>query len=254
VNDSRNDFAQWPCSPIRTPGLVVSILLASAAPLQAGGPAESPKPELIVISSDGRGFMGRGSGRSYIPFGTNYYDPNTGWAPRLWRRFDPEKVRRHFRVMREMGVNCARVFLTAGSFQPNAETVERDALEKLDKLVRIARENGIRLLLTGPDHWEGQPAYWRPDRFAGENALNALEHFWHVVGRRYRGEPAIFAWDLLNEPHMPFYLEQWRVRWDGWLRRAYGTWDALKSAWGDALTESDRWGRVGVPENKSQTP
>jgi len=197
--------------------------------------------------------MGRGSGRSYIPFGTNYYDPNTGWAPRLWRRFDPEKVRRHFRVMREMGVNCARVFLTAGSFQPNAETVERDALEKLDKLVRIARENGIRLLLTGPDHWEGQPAYWRPDRFAGENALNALEHFWHVVGRRYRGEPAIFAWDLLNEPHMPFYLEQWRVRWDGWLRRAYGTWDALKSAWGDALTESDRWGRVGVPENKAKT-
>ncbi len=81
------------------------------------------------------------------------------------------------------------------------------ALKKLDALIEIARRSGIRLILTGPDHWEGSPAYWKPDRFAGEQALQALENFWQTLGRRYRGEPAIFAWDLLNEPHLPWFVE-----------------------------------------------
>jgi len=188
------------------------------------------KMQLITVAPDGGGFVERDSGRPYVVFGTNYYDPNTGWAPKLWRRFDEEKVRLHFEVMGRLGVNCARVFLTAGSFQPRPDAVEVEALKKLDKLVAMAGRAGIRLILTGPDHWEGSPAYWRPDRFAGPDALGALENFWQVVGARYRGEPAIFAWDLLNEPHMPWFIEQWRGRWNSWLKSKYGGWDRLKAA------------------------
>jgi endo-1,4-beta-mannosidase len=153
--------------------------------------------------------------------------------------------------MGELGVNCARVFLTAGSFQPTASTIEEQALAKLDELVEIAGENEIRLILTGPDHWEGQPDYWKPDRFGGEAALLALERFWDVVGRRYKGEPAIFAWDLLNEPHLPWFIEQWRPQWNAWLSRTYGSREALKAAWGDELTEADGWGNVAVPEDRA---
>ncbi len=212
--------------------------------------AEPANMQLIVIRPDSCGFEERDSGRSYFVFGTNYYDPHTGWAPKIWRRFDSEKVRRYFQVMSELGVNCARVFLTAGSFQPNAETIEEKSLEKLDALIEIARETGIRLLLTGPDHWEGQPSYWRPDRFAGETALQALERFWDVVGRRYRGEPAIFAWDLLNEPHLPWFIEQWRPKWNTWLQKKYGSWESLRAAWGDELTEKERWDNVAVAKNQ----
>ncbi|MFB0555667.1 MAG: cellulase family glycosylhydrolase [Phycisphaerae bacterium] len=206
--------------------------------------------QLIITRADGHGFVERDSGCDYIVFGTNYYDPHTGWAPKIWRRFDAEKVRRHFQVMSKLGINCARVFLTAGSFQPNAETIEEKSLEKLDALIKIARETGIRLLLTGPDHWEGQPSYWKPDRFAGEAALQALEHFWDVVGRRYRGEPAIFAWDLLNEPHLPWFVERWRPQWNTWLQKTYGSWESLKAAWGDELTEGEQWGKVAVAKNQ----
>jgi endo-1,4-beta-mannosidase len=212
--------------------------------------AEPSKMQLIITSPDGRNFVERDSGRSYTVFGTNYYDPHTGWAPKLWRRFDPEKVRQHFQVMSKLGVNCARVFLTAGSFQPNAETIEEQSLKKLDTLIKIARETGIRLLLTGPDHWEGQPSYWRPDRFAGEASLQALEHFWKVVGRRYKGEPAIFAWDLLNEPHLPWFVKQWRPQWNAWLQEKYKSRESLKAAWGDELAEGERWDNVAVPENQ----
>jgi endo-1,4-beta-mannosidase len=217
----------------------------------ASGAAEHAKMELIVAASDGRGFAERNSGRPYILFCTNYYDPHSGWAPKLWRKFDVEKVREHFRVMRELGVNCARVFLTAGSFQPTAGTIEEQALAKLDNFVEIAQEHNIRLILTGPDHWEGQPAYWKPDRFAGEAALLALERFWDVAGRRYKGEPAIFAWDLLNEPHLPWFIEQWRPEWNAWLSRTYGSREALKTAWGDELTEADDWGNVAVPQDRA---
>jgi len=213
--------------------------------------AEHSKMQLIAVTPDGQGFAERESGRPYIPFGTNYYDPHTGWPPQLWRRFDAEKVRGHFRVMSELGVNCARVFLTAGSFQPTAETIEERFLKKLDTLVEIARETGIRLMLTGPDHWEGKPSYWRGDRFGGEEPLQALEHFWEVVGRRYRGEPAIFAWDLLNEPDVPYF--GWHSRWNAWLQKTYGSWEGLKAVWGDKISGADRWGSLGIPENRPDT-
>jgi hypothetical protein len=235
--------------PAKSWFLVAAIAAAVLLPVTVAA-AERSKMELITVASGGQGFAERGSGRPYIPFGTNYYDPHTGWAPKLWRQFNAEKVNEHFRVMSEIGVNCARVFLTADSFQPAAGTIKEQALAKLDKLVEIARENDVRLILTGPDHWEGQPTYWKPDRFAGEAALLALERFWDVVGRRYKGEAAIFAWDLLNEPHLPWFIEQWRPRWNAWLHRTCGNREALKTTWGDELTEADGWGNVAVPEDR----
>lgn len=230
--------------------IFVAMVVISFLFQMTGGAAVHSKMELIVVSPDGQGFAERDSGRSYIPFGTNYYDPHTGWAPKIWRQFDAEKVREHFRLMSKIGINCARVFLTAASFQPNAKTVDEQSLKKLDMLIKIARETGIRLILTGPDHWEGSPSYWRPDRFSGEKALRALEQFWKNVGQRYKGEPTIFAWDLLNEPHLPWFAKGWDHRWNTWLKKTYRNRDSLKIAWGDELTEKDRWGKVAVPENR----
>ena len=211
---------------------------------------------LVCPEPDGRGFVEqfpRRHGtklRPFVPFGTNYYDPNTGWAPKLWRQFDPNRVAEHFRVMNELGVNCARVFLTAATFQPDVNTVDERALRKLDKLVEIARDARIRLIVTGPDHWEGVPAYWKPDRFAGSQSRRALERFWSVVARRYRLEPAIFAWDLLNEPHLPWFVESWRPQWNAWLHRKYGSWPALKATYAGELGADESWQSVAVPKNE----
>jgi endo-1,4-beta-mannosidase len=233
--------------------LILVLMVIMAVGFHSTSSAAKPKMELIVVDADGQGFIERDSGRPYIPFGTNYYDPHTGWAPKLWRQFDAEKVREHFRLMSKLGVNCARLFLTAGSFQPTAKTIDEKSLKKLDTLIKIAQETDIRLILTGPDHWEGSPSYWRPDRFAGEEALQALEHFWKTIGQRYKGEPAIFAWDLLNEPHLPWYVKEWKGRWDTWLKKTYRNWESLKGVWDDELTQKDRWGEVTVPENQAET-
>ena len=55
--------------------------------------AEPSNMQLIETGSDSHGFVERDSGLPYIVFGTNYYDPHTGWAPKIWRLFDAEKVR-----------------------------------------------------------------------------------------------------------------------------------------------------------------
>lgn len=230
--------------------LVLTLVLGSATGWAGSVPTEA-KMGLIAISPDGKSFVEQPSGRPFTPFGTNYYDPNTGWAPKIWRQFDRTRVTRHFEIMRDLGVNCARVFFAAATFQPDVNTVDEQALAQLDILVQIAREHGIRLILTGPDHWEGSPAYWKPDRFAGEQALRALDTFWRTVGQRYRGEPAILAWDLLNEPHMPWFTETWRPLWNQWLQAKFGTWDNLKTQWAGAIKDGDAWGNVAVPEDKA---
>lgn len=139
----------------------------------------------------------------------------------------------------------------AATFQPDVNTIDETVLKKLDTLIGIARRSGVRLILTGPDHWEGSPACWKPDRFAGEQALQALEDFWQVLGRRYRGEPAIFAWDLLNEPHLPWFIENWRPAWDRGLQAKYASREALQIAWSGPLAEEESWGSIAVPEDKA---
>jgi len=208
--------------------------------------------DLVTATPDGKGFVEVKSGLPYVPWGTNYYDPNTGWPPQVWKQFDPDRVTQQFEIMSSLGVNCARVFLAAATFQPDVDTVDEEALEKLDTLVKIARRTGIRLILAGPDHWEGEPAYWQPDRFAGEKALEALENFWTVLGQRYRGEPAILAWDLLNEPQMPWSVDSWRSPWHAWLRSKYENLAGLEAAWGDELKTEEALDNVEIPKDTAQ--
>ncbi len=237
---------------------ILSAVALAAVLIGAAGCASTTKTEtgprmgLIGVGADSASFVESDTGRPFVPFGTNYYDPNTGWPPQVWKQFDPDRIDEHFAVMKDLGVNCTRVFLAAATFQPDANTIDETALKKLDTLVQIARRSGIRLILTGPDHWEGSPAYWKPDRFAGEPALEALDYFWQTMGQRYRGEPAIFAWDLLNEPQMPWFVESWRPRWNAWLEAKYSNLEGLKTAWAGELTEDESWGNIAVPEDKAQ--
>ncbi len=237
-------------SPTVAVGIVTAVVVAS---IISGGCSSSktPKMQLIAANPDGKGFIERRSKQPFVPFGTNYYDPNTSWPPQVWQQFNVEQVTYQFNIMNRLGVNCARVFLAAATFQPNIDTISPEALAKLDALIKIARNANVRLILTGPDHWEGSPEYWKPDRYAGEDALKALDNFWRVVGRRYRGEPAILAWDLLNEPEMPWSVDTWGPRWNAWLEAKYANQEGVKAAWGDELGD-ERLGTIKAPANEAK--
>ncbi len=125
----------------------------NAAPAQSPALSRLPK---IRITKNGRAFRLE-NGKPFVPFGVTYYRPGTGWAPQVWKQFDPEATRKDFGRMKALGVNCVRVFLTYHSFYSEPGVLRTDGLAKFDQFVRIAEESGIYVHPTGPDHWEGPP-------------------------------------------------------------------------------------------------
>jgi hypothetical protein len=229
--------------------VLTAVGLASL--LSMMGCSSSPRMNLISLAPDARGFVDPTAGQAFVPFGTNYYDPNTGWPPHVWSRFKPSLVKFHFKTMQSLNINCARVFLTA-EFQPDPNTVDKRALKKLDTLIATARRYGVRLIITAPTDWEGEPNYWKPDRFTSEEALKASQNLWTVLGRRYQGEPAILAWDIASEPEMPWYMDSWGPLWNAWLQSKYTNRDGLKAAWGKELADAEQWGSIASAKDVAE--
>lgn len=220
----------------------LGVALASAG--EAPRAASSGLPR-IRVTPDGRGFITSG-GRPFVPFGVNYFRPGTGWAPQVWKQFDAEATRRDFARLRELGANCVRVFLTFGSFYEQPGELRAEGLAKFDRFLELAEEAGIHVHPTGPDHWEGLPAWARGDRIADESVLVALEQFWARFAARYRGRGVLFAYDLLNEPEVRWDTPAMKAAWQAWLRDRYATPAAAQQAWGLAAAPPT-WEAFSIP-------
>jgi hypothetical protein len=223
------------------------VALAAWLPAVASGAEQPPPTRLpkVRVGADGRTFE-TADGRPVVMMGVNYYRPGTGWAPQLWKQFDPEATRRDFARMKELGVNCVRVFLTYGSFFTEPDALNPEGLRKFDELLRIAEAAGIYVHPTGPDHWEGIPPWAATDRIADERVLAALETFWKLFAERYRGRNVLFAYDLLNEPAVAWDTPAMRAKWSRWLEAEYGSAEKTAAAW-QVEAASIRWGEQPPP-------
>jgi len=162
-------------------------------------------------------------------------------------KFDAEATRKDFARMKQLGINCVRVFLTYGSFYTDPGQLRPEGLEKFDQFLAIAEGAGIYVHPTGPDHWEGQPN-WRPVTVADETTLAALESFWKLFAARYRGRHVIFAYDLKNEPEVPWQGRGFPKKWNAYLQKKYTTDEKLRSAWGS--TNTPALGNIPIPSDK----
>lgn len=200
----------------------------------------------LHIAADGRHFESE-NGRVFHPFGVTYYRPGTGWAPQVWKQWDAEATRKDFARMRDLGVNCVRVFVSYGSFYSDPGVLRPEGVAKFDEFLSIAEEFGIYVHPTGPDLWEGAPN-WQPVTFEDEKTLGALEQFWKLFATRYRGRHVIFAYDLKNEPELGWDTAALTNRWNDWLKTRYSSTGALTRAWGE--TNAPDFGNIPVPSDK----
>ncbi len=229
---------------MHTRSLALTLLFA-ALPAPAGtASASNPLPK-IVIARDGRSFE-TAAGQPFVPFGVTYFRPGTGWAPQVWKQFDAEATHKDFARMKELGVNCARVFLSYGSLLMETNRLSPDALAKLDQFLAIAEQASIYVHPTGPDHWEGLPDWAKTDRYADEVALRAVEFFWKELAARYRGRSVIFAYDLLNEPEIRWDTPPMQAKWNRWLETKYGDAAKLARAWG-GTNQNLAFGAIPIP-------
>jgi len=221
------------------PGAASRIATASEHPTASTLP-------VIRIASDGRTFE-TSDGKPFVPFGVNYYRPGTGWAPQLWKKFDPAATRADLARMKQFGINCVRVFLTYGSFYTDPGVLRPEGLKKFDQFLSLAEEAGIYVHPTGPDHWEGMP-HWHPVAIEDEQTLSALESFWKLFAARYAHRSVIFAYDLKNEPEVGWDGPELRTKWHRWLQAKYGSAKAVVAAW--HTTNQFELGTAPIPSEK----
>jgi Cellulase (glycosyl hydrolase family 5) len=166
---------------------------------------QPPLPlEVIRTTTAGQnGFVLASSGRAFIPWGLNY---DHDWSNRLIEEYwttEMGVVSQDFNEMKALGANVVRVHLQFGAFMLDPNTPNPAALKQLEALVKIAEETRIYLLVTGLG------CYKKPDVPAWYNALSesarwaAQAKFWGAVAERIGKSPAIFAYDLVNEPVVP---------------------------------------------------
>jgi beta-galactosidase len=169
--------------------------------------------------------------------------------------------RRDIRQIKALGFNTVRAWIDWASGQP----IEGGyTFETLDVLLELAEEEGLKLVLQVymdsapawigrkyPDSLfvssngqaikpESSPGYCRdhPDVRKLDNA------FYAALAERARRSPAFVGWDLWSEPHVInwanptwipnpefCYCPNTLRRFRGWLRKKYGSIDALNAAW-----------------------
>jgi hypothetical protein len=181
--------------------------------------------------------------------GINYFRPDTGWAPHIWKKFDAAIFREDCKRLKDSGANCIRVFLTYASFMTQKGQVDLEGLQKFDQFLDIAEEHGIYVYSTGPDHWEGPGQFvdkWM-DRFTSEEIIQETCAFWRVFAGRYKGRNVIFAYDLLNEPCIPWQRDM-KQHWNAWLVQKYPSPEKLAESWGVPV-DAVAWNDCETPED-----
>ena len=163
--------------------------------------------------------------------GINYWPRRK--AMYWWSDFDAGEVREEFNIIKEIGLNVVRLFLLWDDFQPEPDSVNKDALANLIKVADIAAENGLGLDVTfftghmsGPNwspRWlvggdlpPSAHQYWLRDvvsngkitdrgyrnMFHDEMALNASRLLLKTVVGALKDHPGIWMWNLGNEPDL----------------------------------------------------
>lgn len=113
----------------------------------------------------------------------------------------------------KMGMNSVRFYLSYKTFEDDdAPFTYKDAgFEWLDQNVEWAKKNKIRLILNmhapvgGYQSNGGGNALWETPELQ-----TRFVKLWRAIAKRYRAEPAIVGFDLLNEPLPSKSRKQWQ--------------------------------------------
>lgn len=155
------------------------------------------------IHTEGR-FLKDENGKEYLlkgmAFGNNVWD-NPSEPP-----YDVHHTCDSYRELSEMGFNSVRFYLNYGLFEDddNPYVYKESGFEWIDNNIKWARESGMRLVLNmhfpqGGYQSQGDgTALW----YDSENQ-NRLCMLWKEIARRYKDEPCIVGYGLLNEPVVP---------------------------------------------------
>ncbi len=133
-------------------------------------------------------------------------------AADFWRRYrDAYVTQDDIRFIKSVGFNMVRVPLHWRLFMDADGEMRGEGWALLDRVVAWAGEAGLYVVpdlhaapggQTGINHDDG-PGY--PLMFYVPRDRDLTVRLWRAIAGRYRGNPAILGYDLLNEPIAPYH-------------------------------------------------
>ncbi len=157
----------------------------------------------IKVSADGPYFIRATSGDRFLPFGFNYdHDEPGRLIEDYWEQEWP-KIEEDFAEMRQLGANVVRIHLQFGKFMQSKDLPNVKALEQLKGLLQLAEKTKLYLDLTGLAcyHKKDVPAWY--DALSEADRWAAQSVFWEAIALVCAASPAVFCYDLMNEPVVP---------------------------------------------------
>lgn len=183
--------------------LVISCMAGCQSADTTHASPSPPDLEWVRVSDDGGDFVYADSGRRFVAWGFNYdHDAAGRLLEDYWYEQWPTVVE-DFEEIKALGANTVRIHLQVAKFMQGPEQVNERALTQLSKLVDLAERTGLYLDITGLGcyHKADVPAWYDA---LGESRRWAVQvRFWRAVARTCADSPAVFCYDLMNEPILP---------------------------------------------------
>lgn len=163
-------------------------------------PEGRTEPVSKIKIMDGKFYNSKGD--LFFSWGFNYTNPeHVGLIEEHWNDETVWKtIVDDLREMKELGANTVRIHLQYHRFMKDPNTPDRQALNKLEQLVKMAEKHKLYLLITG------LAAYRKRDQPDWYNSMNDRERrdtqkiFWKSIAQRVGKYNSVFAYDLMNEP------------------------------------------------------
>jgi hypothetical protein len=157
----------------------------------------------VAVSRDRTGFILDRSGKPFIPWGFNYdHDTDGRLIEDYWNDEWPT-VEEHFGQMKKLGANVVRIHLQLGKFMNGPNKPNEKALDRLAKLIVLAEKEHLYLDLTGLGCYQKTDVPPWYDKLSEKDRWDVQSHFWEAIALRCADSPAIFCYDLMNEPVIP---------------------------------------------------
>lgn len=175
--------------------------------------------DLPEITAAKDGF--RAGKRPFTPWGFNYdHDRDGRLIEDYWDK-EWAAVEEDFKEMKTLGANVVRIHLQLGKFMDTPDKANKGALGKLAELLALAEKTGLYIDLTGLGcyHKKDVPDWY--DKLPEKDRWDVQARFWEAVSRTCAKSPAIFCYDLMNEPVVAGKPGKGGKRTD-WLGPAFG--------------------------------
>ena len=155
----------------------------------------------IRIGDDGSSFHCGADDAPFVIWGVNYDHTEDGkLLEEYWEENWPQVVE-DFGEIKELGANVVRIHLQLERFiTDESGTPNGSSLNQLKRLLKLAESSGLYLDITGLGCYRKAkvPAWY--DAMTEGARWEIQARFWEAVAQVCKDSPAVFCYDLMNEP------------------------------------------------------